>query len=184
MPRGRAIIGWRRLGATSRRFPTVPLLLIYERRRAAAKTQGLATGMVLELNCRWPVDERVSRHALQRAIWRWASTRRLLVLWPGLEQCRRGSMLRPAIPMPLGPLSIACQEQHGARLFWRLGECPARCCVNEDNMHAPLRSGCSELKGWAAAEWRFNRLRYPILICAAPVDDASLEIQGKLIHVG
>lgn len=31
-------------------FPTVPLLLIYERRRAAAQMQGLAAGMVLELN--------------------------------------------------------------------------------------------------------------------------------------
>lgn len=39
----------------SRRFPTVPLLLIYERRRAAAQMQGLAARMVLELNCRWLV---------------------------------------------------------------------------------------------------------------------------------
>ncbi|PTB47190.1 hypothetical protein M441DRAFT_64426 [Trichoderma asperellum CBS 433.97] len=49
----------------------------------------------------------------------------------------------------------------------------------QERLDAPA-SHLSRSKG--QRNGRFNRLRYPVLLCAAPVDDASLEIQGRTIH--
>lgn len=111
------------------------------------------------MNCRWlqSLDERVSRHALQRAI----CTEIAGAMQERLEARGSGQSFEP--------------QSAGRSPSRQTSRAP--CCSWQ-----AVDSGANEgICGVAAPRFRgdFNRLRYPVLKCAAPVDDASLRIQGR-----